>query len=79
MPATLDAGTGGGDCVVGFSTAGSGAAPSVSSPVQVQSGVDGSSTKDRVVFRDADDFESKRRAFAAGGSSRLQIISGARR
>lgn len=30
----------------------------------------------RVLFRDAEDFERKRERIAAGGSDRLQIISG---
>lgn len=86
MPATLEAGGSGGDCVVVTPNAGSDAAPPVSSPVQAQSGVDGgssscgSSTKERsVLFRDVEDFERKRHAFATGGSGRLQIISGARK
>eukprot|EP00752_Nemacystus_decipiens_P010952 g9733.t1 len=75
MPATPDAGTDGGDCVLGALNAESDAAPSASSTVQARSDVDGSITKDRVLFRDVEDFERKRHAFAAGGSSRLQIIS----
>lgn len=78
MPANLDVYSSEGDCCVVTPTAGSEADPSVWSPVQVQSGADSSSsiTKDRVLFRDVEDFQRKRRAFAAGGPDRLQIISG---
>lgn len=79
MPATLDICSSSGDCGVRTANDGSSAATPASLPMQVQSGVvDGSSTKDRVLFRDVEDFERKRQAFAAGGSNRLQIISGAR-